>query len=236
MTNPYTPPALPPDDLSEFPVLRGVHPPGLRSAVRLGGLAAAVSTVCITVFFNISHDVYGDDMTKMPFLVHQLRGASFYIAGVVLAVGFGRNSVWPAGLLSRLALLSVGGYACLYGAELLTLALHGVLLSQSEGIFVNIGLRSTFLIVFLCLWLKVKIRWLRLAAAVILGVPLWFFLMGMLAVIDLPPWMYWNYSAFNSAWSLLAAGQLWWMLRPAVDEPHLQRQDFLPERMDINSE
>jgi len=59
--------------------------------------------------------------------------------------------------------------------------------------------------------------------------------MGMLSVIDLPPWMSWNYSAFNSAWSVLAAGQLWWMLRAVNqhEQPHWERQGFLPESVDI---
>ncbi len=113
--------------------------------------------------------------------------------------------------------------------------LHGVLLTQSESILANIGLRSTFLIAFLCWCLRVKVRLLRLAAVVLVGTPLWIVVMGLLGAIDLPAWTYWNRSTFNTAWSLLAAAQLWWMLRPAIRsaEQHRERQDFLPEMIDV---
>lgn len=67
MTNPYTPPRLPPDDLDRFPVAPSVSPPGFWRAIKTGGLASAISAVCIAVFFNFSDVVYGNDMASMPF-------------------------------------------------------------------------------------------------------------------------------------------------------------------------
>ena len=235
MTNPYTPPGLPPDVLDRNQVGRSVSPPQFRWAMKIGGLSGAVSAFCIAVFFHFSHVVYGDDMASMPVFVHQLRGASFYIAGVILAVGFGRNSDRLDNFPLQLLLLAGGGYVCLMTAEIMALMLNEVVLTQGESIFANIGLRSTFLIVFLCWCLRVKVRRLRLAAAVVVGTPLWTVLMGLLGAVDLPSWTYWNRSTFNTAWSLLAAAQVWWMLRPTNrnEEQHRERQDFLPERIDL---
>ncbi len=234
MTNPYTPPELPSDVPGRIPVLHGERVPAFGWAMKIGGLAGGVSAISITVFFNFSHVVYGNDMASMPILIHQLRGSSFYIAGVVLAVGFGRKSDRLANILPQLLMLAGGGYACLWAAELLVLMLHGVLLTQSESILANIGLRSTFLMAFMCWCLRVEVRKLRLAATVILGTLLWIVLWGLVGAVDLPSWTYWDRSAFNTAWSLLAAGQLWWMLRPAIRNEEVQRtrQDFLPENID----
>ena len=204
--------------------------------MKIGVLAGIVSAICIAVFFNFSHVVYEDNLASMPVFVHQLRGASFYIAGVVLAVGFGQNSDRLGNFLLQQLMLASGGYACLFAAEICALMLSGVVLTQGESIFANIGLRSTFLIMFVCWCLRVRIRLLRLAAGVVVGILLWIVLMGLLGALDLPSWTYWNRSIFNTAWSLLAAAQLWWMLRPAFrsEEQRRERQDFLPETIDVN--
>ncbi|MEO1983950.1 MAG: hypothetical protein ABGZ24_25840, partial [Fuerstiella sp.] len=77
-------------------------------------------------------------------------------------------------------------------------------------------------------------RRLRLVATVILGTVSWLLLLGLVSAVDLPQWTYWDRSAFNTAWSLLAAAQLWWMLRPDIrnEESQRTRQDFLPANVD----
>ncbi len=47
----------------------------------------------------------------------------------------------------------------------------------------------------------------------------------------LPEWTYIRRSAFNTAWTFIAAWQIWAMLLPPkvkVEERRLRREDFLP--------
>ncbi len=65
MTNPFTPPEMPPDVLDRTPAIRPMRPRRFSWAMKIGGLAGTVSAICIAVFFNFSHVVYDDNMARM---------------------------------------------------------------------------------------------------------------------------------------------------------------------------
>lgn len=199
-----------------------------------GTLAAAFSAVCIAVFFHVADAAYGRDLAKMPWPVHLLRGFSFYTAGSVLAVCVARCRIKPQRSAVQHLLLLFGGCLCLWVAEIVSLFFSGLFFSASEAVLANVGFRSVLLIMFVCRMLAAPLRKLRLAATVILGTAIWIILFGLTGALNLPDWTYWSRSSFNTAWSIVAAGQIWWILKPP-QQPGQERKrtDFLPDKIDV---
>ncbi|APZ97046.1 hypothetical protein [Fuerstiella marisgermanici] len=205
-------------------------------------VASLVSATCVSVFYTWCEVFYGSYGVGSPAWTQFLCGTSFYSAGMILAVGFGMMSGQCGEQPVKLLWLAIGGFACLLCSEMFLIATANIIpWLHTLGTFANVGLRSATLCVFVCWLLHVRIRKWRLLALLLVGTPGWmimFFCIGKFGG-GLPEWTYIRRSAFNTAWTFIAAWQIWAMLLPPkvkTQERQLSREDFLPHTFSLHQD
>jgi len=212
-----------------------------RYVMLTGTIASIVSATGLMVFFLWCDFVFGGYSPVTPAWVQFLYGTSFYSAGTILAVGFGLMSGQFREHPAKLLWLTVGGYFCLWISEMFILAIAGQIswLVLNVGTVTNITLRSATLCMFVCWMLDIRIRKWRLLALLLVGAPVWMLIFFCTGVFDggLPEWMYSSRSEFNTAWTLVAAWQLWAMLLPPKMKTQERRhsgETFLPATFSLD--
>lgn len=241
MTNPYAAPESVPELMvGNQHSLRWVDC-RLSHVLMFSVIAAVVSATCVSVFYIWCELSYGGYGAGSPPWMQVLCAASIYSAGVILAIGFGLMSGQRKEQPKKLLWLAIGGFACLLLSELSVIVTANFVpwVIRDIGILANIALRSATLSLFVCWMLDVRVRKRRLLILVLVGTPGWGILFMVIGMVDsgLPEWTYSSRSAFNTAWTFVAAWQLWAILLPPkakVQERHLKREDFLPATFSLD--
>ncbi len=175
-----------------------------------GIVAAAISTVVIRMTVRLTESLPDQSQLSLT-----LRWGMYIVAGVLLTLWFGRNGQRLRQPVIRIAVLVVG-------ATVLLVCGHPTLLFRFlprspfvPPLSVAVTIWTTLLSCFVCWMRRVPIRLKRLLVSVAVSSIAFQFVFPATYFVEVT--FGWHFTSLCSAWSIVAAPQMWYMLQPSAE-------------------